>query len=101
MQRFCSKQCGERERNRFYLYGITGAEVNMILARQGGGCAICKSKSPRTKRNVWHVDHDHLTGVVRGILCHHCNVALGCMADDPARARAMAKYLEAKRPAHL
>jgi hypothetical protein len=40
------------------------------------------------------VDHDHKTGKVRGILCHKCNIALGLIGDDPARARALANYLE-------
>jgi Recombination endonuclease VII len=41
-----------------------------MLAEQGGGCAICGAE-PKTKR--LHVDHDHKTGAVRGLLCFRCN----------------------------
>ena len=50
------------------------------LAAQGGGCAMCGTAAPpRTRSNPdgWHVDHDHATGRVRGILCQPCNTALG------------------------
>lgn len=40
-----------------------------------------------------HIDHDHDTGVVRGILCGGCNVALGLLGEDVARIRALAEYI--------
>ena len=53
--------------------GVTDAEYDRLLAAQGGGCAIC-GNPPKTRR--LHVDHDHKTGRVRGLLCHRCNRAL-------------------------
>lgn len=53
--------------------GITEADYNAMLAAQGGGCAIC-GNPPKTRR--LHVDHDHKTGRVRGLLCFRCNRAL-------------------------
>lgn len=53
--------------------GITDADYAAMLAAQGGHCAICPS-TPKTRR--LHVDHDHATGAVRGLLCHRCNRAL-------------------------
>lgn len=53
--------------------GVTDAEYAAMLARQGGGCAICGT-TPKTRR--LNVDHDHRTGAVRGLLCHRCNRAL-------------------------
>lgn len=53
--------------------GITEAEYDRLLAVQGGGCAIC-GNPPKTRR--LHVDHDHKTGAVRGLLCFRCNRAL-------------------------
>jgi hypothetical protein len=53
--------------------GITDDEYAGMLAEQGGGCAICGAP-PKTRR--LHVDHDHKTGRVRGLLCHRCNRAL-------------------------
>ena len=53
--------------------GITDAAYEALLEQQGGHCAIC-SATPKTRR--LHVDHDHATGKVRGLLCHRCNRAL-------------------------
>lgn len=57
--------------------GITEAEYDERLAAQNGGCAICGA-TPKKRR--LHVDHDHKTGHVRGLLCHRCNRVLwkGC-----------------------
>jgi len=41
------------------------------------------------------IDHDHKTGIIRGILCKDCNLILGWVKDDPDRLRAMVAYLEA------
>ena len=50
--------------------GIDDAEYERLLEAQGGHCALCTGK-PKTRR--LHVDHDHLTGRVRGLLCYRCN----------------------------
>jgi hypothetical protein len=74
-------------------YGLTLAGYNELLDRQGGGCAICATPEPGG-RGRFHVDHDHKTGIVRGLLCHACNVGIGNLGDDPERLRAAADYLE-------
>ena len=51
-----------------------------MLAEQDGGCGICGDPPGKT---ALHVDHDHETGVVRGLLCFRCNSALGNLRDDP------------------
>lgn len=57
-------------------YGITTAEFDALLAKQGGTCALCDAKTfDKTGRSL-AVDHDHLTGRVRGLLCLRCNQAL-------------------------
>jgi hypothetical protein len=63
----------QRRRPRAAQLGVTDAEYDRLLAAQGGGCAIC-GNPPKTRR--LHVDHDHKTGRVRGLLCHRCNRAL-------------------------
>jgi len=66
-------------------YNMTIQQFNDLLTLQGGKCAICETKNPKTsKKNEsgWHVDHCHSTGVVRGILCACCNPALGGFKDD-------------------
>jgi hypothetical protein len=78
-------------------YGITLAQYDAMLAAQGGHCAICPATAPGGRGEAFHVDHDHATGVVRGLLCHYCNTAIGSMNDDPARLQAAANYLETSR----
>lgn len=73
-------------------YGLTPAQYDALVELQGGRCAICR-QSPTGKRTRLHVDHDHLTGEVRGLLCNLCNVALGAIHDDPAILRAAIVYL--------
>lgn len=58
-------------------YGITIDDYNKLLLNQGGVCAICKRFKLRTIDRRMHIDHDHATGLVRGILCSNCNTALG------------------------
>lgn len=74
-------------------HGLTPADYEAMLARQNGGCAICKGP-PNGSTSRFHIDHDHTTGKVRGLLCMSCNFAIGYLKDDPARARAAADYLE-------
>ena len=59
-----------------------------MLEAQGGLCAICR------ERPAEHVDHDHLTGKVRAMLCFCCNQALGNLRDRADLARAAAAYVE-------
>lgn len=73
-------------------YKMTLEAFNELLAKQGGGCASCGSLDFNRAKPV--VDHDHATGLVRGILCNDCNLAAGRLADDPVRARKLADYLE-------
>lgn len=102
--RFCSRACyGKgadarwRERsagyNRNYLYGVSREEYEALLARQDNRCAICRTDVAGGKGG-WHLDHSHETGTVRGLLCHHCNLALGNFEDDPSRLRNAIAYLE-------
>lgn len=73
-----------------YLYGLEPDARQRLLDEQGGGCAICGTKSERLL-----VDHDHETRTVRGLLCLNCNTGLGMVSDNTARLRALLSYLEA------
>lgn len=53
-------------------YGITEAQYDVMLAAQGGTCALCPAEISQDGRRL-AVDHDHETGVVRGVLCLRCN----------------------------
>lgn len=73
-------------------YGLTAEEYEAVVA--DNRCAVCGSSERRKGHETLYVDHDHATGVVRGLLCHACNLTLGNAKDDPARLRALADYLE-------
>lgn len=72
-------------------YGVSIEEYEAMLARQGGGCGIC-GKAPSSRISL-HVDHDHGTGRIRGLLCFVCNSSLGEL-DDPELLRAALRYVE-------
>jgi hypothetical protein len=76
-------------------YGISMDEYGQLFEKQGKCCAICGTNNPRTKsgRNPWHVDHDHETKQVRGILCFRCNVMLGNSGDDTGILQRAIGYL--------
>jgi recombination endonuclease VII len=57
-------------------YGIGAADVPAMIEQQRGVCAICRQRRPE------HVDHNHATGKVRGILCFGCNGGLGQFQDN-------------------
>ena len=82
-----------RESNILKKYGLDRVQWDELFASQGNRCGLCPSADPGSKVG-WHTDHDHTTGRVRGILCHHCNVGLGYFKDDPAKLRAAIAYLE-------
>ena len=69
-------------------YGLALEEVEAMAASQDHRCAICNEK----KR--LHIDHDHETGRVRGLLCVHCNSGLGQFADSPKMMFLGIRYLE-------
>jgi hypothetical protein len=64
-----------------------GAEVDAMIEAQGGVCALCRERTPE------HVDHDHLTGTVRGVLCSCCNQGLGNFRDRADILRTAIDYL--------
>lgn len=78
--------------------GITVERYRNELARQRGVCAICGSpqRDARMKRLV--IDHDHVTGDFRGLLCSHCNSALGQFGDNEAIMEEAIAYLRRTRP---
>jgi hypothetical protein len=78
---------GGREYHLRRRYGIGQAHVEAMLAEQGGVCAVCGKSDPE------HVDHDHKTGVVRGMLCFNCNQALGNVRDSAAVLERLQDYL--------
>jgi Recombination endonuclease VII len=89
--------------NRRWHHRLTTERYNEILAAQGGRCAICRTDQPKGRSNKWQVDHDHACcpnrsktcgKCIRGLLCGHCNLALGCVQDNIETLKSMVAYLE-------
>jgi len=97
----------QRQRNREYMrryglmrkFGITPEQWDAMFDQQGRCCALCSASDPGSAIG-WSTDHDHVTGAVRGVLCHPCNVRIGQMGDNAAdvvaHANAILEYL--RRP---
>ena len=81
-----------RRHNIKKLYGITPEQYDELLTAQSGVCAICHNGCG-TYPNL-SVDHDHRTGVIRGLLCNVCNRFMGMAGDDPDLLRAAADFLQ-------
>ncbi len=77
-------------------YGMTLAQYDEMLKQQEGRCWICRRLPEECgrKSHVLNIDHDHKTGEVRGLLCHHCNAGLGCFNENTSRFDAAKAYLE-------
>ena len=93
----CTSAAGRRDHLK-NSYGMTVADLDVMLVAQHGVCAICQTAP------AIHVDHDHQTDKVRGLLCFRCNAALGQLGDDPLVLRRAARYVESggfrAAPAH-
>lgn len=81
-------------RQRERLYGISQEEYEALRI---GACEICGDKRESSGAGGMNIDHDHATGVVRGLLCGSCNRGLGAFRDDIERLGAAIVYLEKKR----
>jgi len=79
-------------------YGISLVEYEAMLQAQGGKCAICRGAERTRDKDGgprrMPVDHDHNTGKVRGLICTHCNRALGMFQDSADILRAAIEYVE-------
>lgn len=73
-------------------YGMTLTDYEILYAKQQGKCAICEGSSNGKGR--LHVDHDHISNRVRGLLCFDCNSAIGKLRDDPELLYKAISYLE-------
>lgn len=74
-------------------YGIDFETYNVMLARQNGRCAICNNLPKNGSIKRLHVDHDHITGKVRGILCASCNRSIAALDNKEWLVKAK-DYLE-------
>lgn len=77
-------------------YGITLEDYDAKLAEQGGLCGICR-REPNPNISP-HVDHDHETGALRGLLCFSCNQAIGSFQESVGLLAAAIEYLDQHDP---
>ena len=78
------------------VYGLSPETWDYKFQIQGRVCKICGTDTPGGHKNSWHIDHNHSTGKIRGILCYRCNVTLGLVQDNPDLLASMAGYLKEK-----
>lgn len=74
-------------------YRTSREEYVALFEAQGGRCAICGTTEPRGNGTLFHIDHDHATGAVRGLLCRACNTGIGSLGDDVDRLLTAVAYL--------
>jgi len=79
-------------------FGITLDEYRVLLARQGGVCAICQKEEKATTRHGGPknlaIDHDHNSGTIRGLLCMTCNLSIGLLRDDARVIQSAIRYVQ-------
>jgi hypothetical protein len=72
---------------------ISIEEYYEIFSKHNGKCDICKRPQSELKK-TFAVDHDHITGEIRGLLCSNCNLGLGNFKDDINILTNAIKYLK-------
>lgn len=85
------------DHHRMKTYGLSRSDYNEMILAQESKCAICGDLLLETRHT--HVDHDHTTRAVRGILCSGCNLGLGGFRDSEASLLSAIGYL--KKAANL
>jgi len=88
--RYRRTAAARRHRYTAWAYQLSEEQYTSMFEAQGGVCAICQMP-PGIRRLA--VDHDHVTGRIRGLLCGNCNNGLGRFQDDPERIRRAVTYL--------
>jgi len=95
-KRTASDRTHEWRKQSLKAYGMTVAEYDEMLVKQGGKCAVCVRPERKQRGDQilrLSVDHDHDTGEVRGLLCSTCNTGLGQFRDDPDLLISAAAYI--------
>lgn len=76
------------------VYGMSRVEYDALLNKQQGRCAVCGTKEVKGIAKQMHVDHCHVSGKIRGLLCMRCNTALGWYEKN---AQAVINYLQSSQ----
>lgn len=97
------KKLAFRRSQRCRRLGITPEDLDALKIKQGNRCPICQGELPPIGvspgngfgRRKEHIDHDHDTGLIRGVLCGSCNTAIGVLGDNEAGVMRALEYLRA------
>lgn len=81
------------------VYGITPERFEEMYYEQGGRCAICIRELHLNERGYseLHIDHDHTTMYVRGLICSRCNLAIGQFEDNITYLQSAVLYLQTRK----
>lgn len=90
-QRKRERKANTAERRVKKIYGLADGDYGRMYLHQGRRCAICRRATGASRR--LSVDHDHSTGLVRGLLCRPCNDFLGWIRDEADAGRRLFNYL--------
>lgn len=94
LQYYLDREAATKQKMRgYYLkkkYNTSHEEYEELFTKQGGACAICGTTESKKKLAV---DHDHITGKNRGLLCVRCNIGLGHFLDDRKLLESASVYL--------
>lgn len=101
-QEFANTSIKANQKTRLKKYGLTPEAYIALYESQNGKCKICQSAQVgetgggKPKNAYWSfdIDHDHVSGRVRGLLCRHCNLMLGHAADNPTILIRAIQYLK-------
>src|SRR5271166_3831988 len=83
-----------RDQELWRKYKIRSIDYERMLAEQGGKCAVCETCDFVGPGRRLHVDHNHATGKVRGLVCVRCNVLIGMAQEQHERFLAALQYLK-------
>lgn len=88
-ERYWKNPQEKRREQRRRKYGISDAEWTLLFEKQAGACAVCSRANEKLC-----VDHNHLTGEIRALLCRRCNLALGFLMDSASLVSSLLVYIK-------
>lgn len=83
-----------KQRHLYSTYGLTGEGFDRMLLEQGYKCPICFKEVSNKPDHRTHIDHDHATNKVRGVLCRSCNQGIGFLQHDVGILEKAITYLQ-------
>jgi hypothetical protein len=84
----------QRQRKRLRRYGLTIEQYDDIVCRQNNRCGVCRCSLAEIESKRIHIDHCHVTGRVRGVLCEQCNLGIGKFKENAEALARAAEYLQ-------